>query len=217
MCMCCFPTKHAALRSKGKFWLVRTNGGLLLQLIDTAHWACWLSTKRHHHFNILSKMVPTWDIYIYSEWLLFNAKSAAMFQLYHGENKLFFIEIIMRSALYKTNKPSAFSMVLPHWNNSPLMHMLPHSVTLSRFRTSQTLLFQLKAFYFWEAMNTNCIVFGLTRWGLEPMIYRTRGENTNQRSGYIHDYGVDIGLSDWTVVYLMCKLECCKTFVTSNS
>jgi hypothetical protein len=129
----------------------------------------------------------------------------------------FFIEIIMRSALYKTNKPSAFSMVLPHWNNSSLIHMLPHSVTLSRFRTSQTLLFQLKAFYFWEAMNTNCIVFGLTRSWLEPMIYRTRGEHTNQRSGYIHAYGVDIGLSDWTVVYLMCKFECCKTFVISNS
>ena len=90
-----------------------------------------------------------------------------MFQLYHGENKLIFIEIIMRSALYKTNKPSAFSMVLPHWNNSPLIHMLPHSVTLSRFRTSQTLLFQLKAVCLWEAMNTNCIVFGLTRSGRE--------------------------------------------------
>jgi hypothetical protein len=113
-----------------------------------------------------------------------------MFQLYHGENKLFFIEIIIRSALYKNNKPCTFSMVLPHWNNSPRIHMLPHSVTLSRFRTSQILLFQLKAVYFWEAMNTNCIVFGLTRSGLEPTIHRTRGEHTNQRSGYILAYGV---------------------------
>jgi hypothetical protein len=30
-----------------------------------------------------------------------------------------------------------------------------------------------------EATNTNFIVFGLTRSGLEPMIYRTLGEHTN--------------------------------------
>ena len=30
-----------------------------------------------------------------------------------------------------------------------------------------------------EATNTNCIVFGLTRTGLEPTIYRTRGEHAN--------------------------------------
>ena len=30
-----------------------------------------------------------------------------------------------------------------------------------------------------EATNTNFIVFGLTRPGLEPTIYRTRGERTN--------------------------------------
>jgi hypothetical protein len=34
-----------------------------------------------------------------SEWLLFNANSA-IFQLYHGENKLIFNEMLMRSALY---------------------------------------------------------------------------------------------------------------------
>ena len=33
-----------------------------------------------------------------SEWLLFNAHSA-IFQLYHGENKLIFNEMMMRSAL----------------------------------------------------------------------------------------------------------------------
>ena len=30
-----------------------------------------------------------------------------------------------------------------------------------------------------EATNTNCIVFGLTRPGLEPTIYHTRDEHTN--------------------------------------
>ena len=34
-----------------------------------------------------------------SEWLLFNANSS-IFQLYHGENKLIFNEMMMRSALY---------------------------------------------------------------------------------------------------------------------
>jgi hypothetical protein len=34
-----------------------------------------------------------------SEWLLFNA-NWAIFQLYHGENKLIFNEMMMRSALY---------------------------------------------------------------------------------------------------------------------
>ena len=34
-----------------------------------------------------------------SGWLLFSANSA-IFQLYHGENKLFFNEMMVRSALY---------------------------------------------------------------------------------------------------------------------
>jgi len=34
---------------------------------------------------------------IVSEWLLFNS---AIFQLYHGENKLIFNEMMMRSTLY---------------------------------------------------------------------------------------------------------------------
>jgi hypothetical protein len=36
---------------------------------------------------------------IFSEWLLFNANSA-IFQLYNGENKLIFIEMMMKSALF---------------------------------------------------------------------------------------------------------------------
>jgi hypothetical protein len=30
-----------------------------------------------------------------------------------------------------------------------------------------------------EAINTNCIIFGFTRPGLEPTIYSTRGEHAN--------------------------------------
>jgi hypothetical protein len=40
-----------------------------------------------------------------SEWLLFNANSD-IFQLYHGENKLIFNEMMKRSTLYLTNTPS---------------------------------------------------------------------------------------------------------------
>ena len=48
-----------------------------------------------------------------SEWLLFNANPAIFCsQLYHGENKLIFIEMMMRSALYKTNTPSWIFIVL---------------------------------------------------------------------------------------------------------
>ena len=63
-----------------------------------------------------------------TEWLLFNANSA-IFQLYHGENKLIVNEMMMTSL------------------------------------------------YCREATNTNIIGFGLTRSGLEPTIYRTRGEH----------------------------------------
>jgi len=44
--------------------------------------------------NDLFLILPT-----LSEWLLFNANSA-IFQLYHGENKLNFNEMMMRSTLY---------------------------------------------------------------------------------------------------------------------
>ena len=40
--------------------------------------------------------------FVFSEWLLFNANSAIL-QLYHGENKLIFNEMMMKSILYKTN------------------------------------------------------------------------------------------------------------------
>ena len=39
------------------------------------------------------------NAYEMSEWLLFNAISA-IFQLFHGENKLIFTEMMMRSSLY---------------------------------------------------------------------------------------------------------------------
>jgi hypothetical protein len=45
--------------------------------------------------------------------LLFNANSAIL-QLHHGENKLIFNEMMMRSALFKTNTLSWMFIVLAH-------------------------------------------------------------------------------------------------------
>jgi hypothetical protein len=64
-----------------------------------------------------------------------------MFQLYHGENKLIFKEMMTRSALYKTNTLSWIFIVLAHWNNSLRIDKSPHSNTLSWFRANQFLLF----------------------------------------------------------------------------
>jgi len=61
--------------------------------------------------------------------LFFNANSTIL-QLYHGENKLIFIEMMMRSALHKTNTLCWIFLVLAHWNNSPRIHISPHSETL---------------------------------------------------------------------------------------
>ena len=81
------------------------------------------------------------------DWLLVNANSA-MFQLYHGENKLIFNEMMMRSALFKTNMLSWILIVLAHWNNSPRVDMSLHSDALSWFRVNQSLIFLL---------NTACL------------------------------------------------------------
>jgi hypothetical protein len=62
--------------------------------------------------------------------------------------------------------------------------MLPHLDTLSGFRANQSLLSLLNAACLVE--NTNFIVFGLTRPGLEPRIYHTRGEYANH---YMVAYG----------------------------
>jgi hypothetical protein len=44
---------------------------------------------------------------------MFNANSA-IFQLYHGENKLIFNEMMTRSTLYKANALSWIFIVLAH-------------------------------------------------------------------------------------------------------
>jgi hypothetical protein len=55
-------------------------------------------------------------------------------------------EIMMRSALYKTNMLSWVFIVLAHWNNSPQIDISPYSYTLSWFRANQSRSFSLMLF-----------------------------------------------------------------------
>jgi len=65
---------------------------------------CTLSGPRGQLFNTYHDLVHEVNYLIpitiwLSGWLLFNANSA-IFQLYHGENKLIFNEMMMRSVLF---------------------------------------------------------------------------------------------------------------------
>jgi hypothetical protein len=131
-----------------------------------------------------------------SEWLLFNANSA-IFQLYHGAHMYTSIHI-----KWKTKNTTLF----------------PNSIEISlreaKFNTSNTQLhdnllssamFQLyhdenkldDNFRF--VANTSVIVFGLTRSGLEPTIYRTRGEHSKH-------YTTDAVLNGRCLTYLLTYL-----------
>jgi hypothetical protein len=97
-----------------------------------------------------SKTMSEWV----SEWVLLNANSA-IFQLYHGENKLIINEMMMRFALFNTL--SWIFIVLVHWNNSPRKDMSLHSNTLFWFQATQSLLLRACRRSNW---NTNFTVFG---------------------------------------------------------
>jgi hypothetical protein len=72
------------------------------------------------------------------EWLLLNVNSAS-FQLYHGDNKLIFNEMMMRFTLYWTNTLSWIFIVVAHLHNIPRVDMSFHSDTLFWFRANQSL------------------------------------------------------------------------------
>jgi hypothetical protein len=121
-------------------WLVMTMLWLWLVMTMTCYdyvmtmlWLWLAGFKWHLFLPSLHNLFPIkqW------EWLseLLNANSA-IFQLYHGENKLIFNEMVMRSALYLTNMLSWIFIVLAHWNNSLQIDMSPHSDTLSWFRAN---------------------------------------------------------------------------------
>ena len=100
-----------------------------------------------------------------------------IFQLYHGENRLIFTEMVMRSALYWSNTLTEIFIVLAHWNNSPWID------TLFWFRDNQSLLFLLNDACLAEKQQMAIyILFGLTQSGLELTIYRTRGEHADHHA-----------------------------------
>ena len=126
-------------------------------------------------------------IYWVSEWLLLNA-NLAIFQLYHSENKLIFNEMMMRSALYYTNtrsgiysasslkQQSACRHVASLWHiilnpSQPVFALAPKCCVLSG-----------------KATNTNFVVFGVNRPGLEPTIYRTLGQHANHYATDVVNY-----------------------------
>jgi hypothetical protein len=99
-------------------------------------------------------------------------------QLYHGENKLMFNEMMMRSALFYIGTQSWTFIVLAHWNNSPQVDISFHSGTVFWFRANQS--FSLSSYCcVLRGEATTIIVFGLTGPGLEHTIYSTRGEYAN--------------------------------------
>jgi hypothetical protein len=84
------------------------------------------------------------------------------------ENKLIFNEMMMESALYKTNMLNWILIVLAHWKNTPRIDMSTHSDILSWFRVNQS----------FSLADTNFIGSGFTRSAIEHTIYRTRGERS---------------------------------------
>jgi hypothetical protein len=63
--------------------------------------------KEGRYVRIVNNLYTLGSFYGVSGWLLLNANSVS-FQLYHGENKLIFNEMMMRSALFKTTRLTGF-------------------------------------------------------------------------------------------------------------
>ena len=74
-----------------------------------------------------------------SEWFLFSANSA-IFQLYHGENKVNFQWDGDEVGFVLYQQAELFFILLAHWNNSPWVDMSLHTDTLFLFRANQSLL-----------------------------------------------------------------------------
>ena len=63
--------------------------------------------------------------------------------------------------------------MLAHWNNSPRVYMSLHSATLSWLLGNRSVVCLV------EKQQIPMLVFGLTRPGIEPTMYRTRVEHAN--------------------------------------
>jgi hypothetical protein len=96
--------------------------------------------------------------------LVFNANSGII-QPYHGKNKLIFNEMLMRSAFHKNNTISWIFIVLKQQFVGRYVAPLEHIILIPNQP-----IFALSPYFcvpIEEATNTNFIVFGLSRSGLE--------------------------------------------------
>ena len=85
----------------------------------------------------------------------------------------FFSYIKARTSKFSTHLVGFF---IAHWNKSLRIDMSPYP------DSGPTSLHSFSVMLSREATNTNFIVFGLTRSGLKPTIYRTREEHANYYS-----------------------------------
>jgi hypothetical protein len=114
-----------------------------------------------------------------SEWLLFNTKWA-IFQLYHGVNKLHSMRW-----LSLCTRPTSWIF---NWNNSHLIVTPLGHIVLIPIQP----IFALTPYCcMLRATDTNFIVSGLNRAGLEPTIFSTRSEHANH-------YSRDVAQCLWT-------------------
>ena len=90
-----------------------------------AHWSLVSEKKRNMYNSVQTRLFRV------SEWLLFNTKWAIV-QIYHGRNKLYFIEMMMSALNYRPIHTFCF-VVLAYWNNRPQVDMSLHSNTISWF------------------------------------------------------------------------------------
>jgi hypothetical protein len=109
-----------------------------------------------------------------SEWLLFNANSAISWQeqinFQWDDDEVRFVLDQHAELDFHSEQQSMGRHVTPLWHiipipSQPVFALSPSCCVLSG-----------------EARNTNFIVFGLTRPGLEPTICRTQGKHTNHYS-----------------------------------
>ena len=91
---------------------------------------------------------------------------------------IFCIYHIKKFYLIIVRKVQQITCLLWFQANQSLLFLLNDSDTLSWFQANQSLLFLLNAVCLAKKQqNTNFIVIGLTRLGLEPTIYHTSGEH----------------------------------------
>ena len=137
-----------------------------------------------------------------SEWLLFNANSEIC-QLDHGDNKFIFNEMMMKyfvldqHAYWIAISASSLKQQFAGRHVTPLGHIILSQLVFAP--SVQCCVLN------GEAANDNFIIFGLTRPGLEPTIYRTRSEHDNHYT----TAAVRFRWNEWYYVSCRCTIFNC--------